>query len=56
MRKLIRLGSAGVAFLFAVSCSDQNGTPSTPTDPSFAKGGPKVKSITVSPSSATIAV
>jgi hypothetical protein len=58
MRKLILSAGAGVAFLFALSCSDQRGSPSAPTEPTFAKGGggPKVKSISVSPSSATIAV
>jgi hypothetical protein len=56
MRKLILFGSLVGAFVFALSCSDQRGTPVAPTEPSFAKGGPKVKSISVSPSSATIAV
>jgi hypothetical protein len=56
MRKLILSGSVGLALLFAASCFDERGTPSSPTEPSFAKGGPKVKSVSVSPSSATISV
>lgn len=56
MRKLILSGSVVGAFVFALSCSDQRGAPVAPTEPSFAKGGPKVNSISVSPSSATIAV
>ena len=44
------------ALLAAVSCFDQRQAPDVPTSPSFAKGGggPKLKSITVSPSSASI--
>ena len=44
------------SLLVAVSCFDQRQAPDVPTSPSFAKGGggPKLRSISVSPSSATI--
>jgi len=44
------------SLLAAVSCFDQRQAPDVPTSPSFAKGGggPKLKSITVSPTSASI--
>jgi hypothetical protein len=55
MQKRILSGSI-VAVLLVLSCTDQRQSPGIgPTEPSFAKGGPKVKSISVSPSSATIA-
>jgi Big-like domain-containing protein/calcineurin-like phosphoesterase family protein len=57
MRKLIY--SSAAAMLLAVSCFDQPQNGVAPTEPTFAKGGtggPKVKSIAVSPGSATIAV
>lgn len=57
MRKRILLAAAGIAVVvFALSCSDDSRSPITPTGPNNAKGGPKIKSITVSPSSATITV
>lgn len=59
MRKRILSGSAVVALLFVLSCTDQQQPTSVmPTEPMLAKGsaGPKVKSIRVSPASATIAV
>lgn len=59
MRRLILSGGAAVTLLFAVSCTLQKDQPpATPTGPLFAKGGNsgKVKSVTVSPSSASIPV
>jgi hypothetical protein len=56
MRKGFLLAAAVVVVAFGMSCSDDKQAPITPTAPTFAKGGPKVKSITVSPSSATITV
>jgi Big-like domain-containing protein/calcineurin-like phosphoesterase family protein len=46
------------SLLVAISCFDQRQAPEAPTSPSFAKGGggPKLRSISVSPASATIAV
>ena len=55
MPKLILSASVAATLLFAVSCVDQRG-PGSPTEPSFAKGGPKVKAVTVSPASASITV
>ena len=44
------------SLLVAVSCFDQRPSPEAPTSPSFAKGGggPKVRSISISPSTASI--
>jgi len=52
-----RIVACAAAVLFGASCYDQHTAPeapTSPTSPSFAKGGPKVKSISVSPSSATL--
>jgi hypothetical protein len=56
MRKRILFGAAVAVAGFVLSCSDNGKAPISPTAPNYAKGGPKVKSITVSPSSATIIV
>src|SRR6185369_2812942 len=56
MRKLIWLAGAVVLVAFGLSCSDDTRSPITPTAPTYAKGGAKVKSISVSPSAATITV
>ena len=44
------------SLLVAISCFDQRQAPEAPTSPSFAKGGggPKLRSISVSPSSVTV--
>ena len=55
---LLATAAAGVAFTFA-ACSESSAPPATdPIVPSLAKGGQpnKVKSISVSPSSATVAI
>jgi Big-like domain-containing protein/calcineurin-like phosphoesterase family protein len=55
---LLATAAAGVAFTFA-ACSESSAPPATdPIAPSLAKGGQpnKVKSISVSPSSATVAI
>ena len=39
-----------------ISCTERQQIPGIPTEPSLAKGGPGVKSVTVTPSSASIAV
>ena len=56
MRKRIWLAGAVVLVAFGLSCSDDTRSPITPTAPTYAKGGAKVKSISVSPPSATITV
>ena len=56
MRKRIWLAGAVVLVAFGLSCSDDTRSPITPTAPTYAKGGAKVKSISVSPSAATITV
>jgi acid phosphatase type 7 len=57
MRKLILWGGAATVLLFAVSCSIQKDqAPATPTGPLFARGPKQVKSVVVSPSSASIVV
>ena len=56
MRKPIWLLSAAAVIAFGLSCSDQQQNPTVPTGPSLARGGPKVKSVQVSPSSATVLV
>jgi acid phosphatase type 7 len=52
-----RIYSAGVlaSLVLALSCTERTPAPITPTDPSLAKGGARLKSIAVSPSSASIA-
>jgi len=56
MRKRIVSAGAAATILFGLACSDQRQPSTAPTAPLFAKGGPKVKSISVSPSSATVGV
>src|SRR5436190_19358833 len=56
MRKGFLFAAAVVVVAFGVSCSDDKQAPITPTAPTCARGGPKVKSIGVSPSSATITI
>ncbi|HEX6052448.1 MAG TPA: Ig-like domain-containing protein [Gemmatimonadaceae bacterium] len=59
MRKRIAVAIGAMAVVIGISCSDEGDPPGTPTappaNPSLAKGGNpnKVKSISVSPSSAT---
>lgn len=55
--RLILSGGAVAVLLYTVSCTLQKDqAPATPTGPLFAKGGAsnRVKSVTVSPSSASI--
>ncbi len=56
MRKRIWLAGTVVLVAFGLSCTDDARSPITPTAPTYAKGGAKVKSIGVSPSAATITV
>jgi acid phosphatase type 7 len=56
MRKRILSAGAAASIVFALSCSDQRQPSTAPTAPFFAKGGPKIKSITVSPSSSTVII
>ena len=54
---LTKAAAATLLVAIAVSCStDRQLTPDLPTSPSFARGTPKVKSVSVAPSSASIAI
>jgi hypothetical protein len=44
------------AFALVISCTERQQAPGVPTEPALARGGPGIKSVTVSPSSASIAV
>ncbi len=56
-RNLTKAAAATLLVAFVVSCStDRQQTPDAPTSPSFARGTPKVKSVSVAPSSASIAI
>ena len=48
--------AAAAAIVLVLSCTDRQQSPLSPTDPSLAKGGPRLKSISVTPSAASIAV
>lgn len=51
------IGGAAAMIAIAVACSEQKQVPSAdPTGPGFAKGGPRVKSVTVAPPTASVAV
>jgi len=50
------LATAVAAFALVVSCTERQQTTGIPTEPALAKGGPGVKAVTVSPSSASIVV
>jgi hypothetical protein len=56
MQKRVLSATVFAVVALVLSCSDQSRGPVVPTEPSFAKGGPKVKSVTVTPSSATVTV
>jgi len=53
--RLPSLATAVASVALVLSCTERQ-LPVAPTDPSLAKGGPGVKAVTVTPSSATIAV
>ena len=53
--RLSSVATAIASVALVLSCTERQ-LPVEPTDPSLAKGGPGVKSVTVSPSSATVAV
>src|SRR5690349_21662143 len=53
--RLSSVATAIASVALVLSCTERQ-LPVEPTDPSLAKGGPGVKSVTVTPSSATIAV
>ena len=55
MRSRILSGSVVVGVLFSLSCFDQR-QPTAPTGAEFAKGSARVKSVSVSPSSATVVI
>lgn len=46
---------ATTAFALVLSCTERPQNPVTPTEPALARGGSGVKSVTVTPSSATVA-
>jgi acid phosphatase type 7 len=50
------VATAVAAFALAISCTERQQTPGIPTEPTLARGGPGVKAVTVTPSSASIAV
>jgi hypothetical protein len=57
MRKRLQSVATSVAIVaFVLSCTDHQSSPVAPLDPTLARGGPGVKAVTVTPSSATIAV
>jgi len=56
MRTRFPLVTAVAAFALVISCTERQQTTGIPTEPALAKGGPGVKAVTVSPSSASIAV
>ena len=56
MRIRFPLVTAVAAFALVISCTERQQTTGIPTEPALAKGGPGVKAVTVSPSSASIAV
>jgi acid phosphatase type 7 len=53
--RLLPLATAVASVALVLSCTDRQ-LPVAPTQPSFAKGGPSVKNVSVSPSAATVAV
>jgi hypothetical protein len=53
--RLSFVATAIASVALVLSCTERQ-LPVAPTDPSLAKGGPGVKTVTVSPSSATVAV
>ena len=53
--RLSAVATAVASVALALSCTERQ-LPVEPTDPSLAKGGPGVKNVTVTPSSATIAL
>ena len=50
------VATAVAAFALVVACTERQQVPGIPTEPTLAKGGPGVKSVNVTPSSASIAV
>lgn len=53
--RLLSVATAIASVALVLSCTERQ-LPVVPTEPSLAKGGPGVKNVTVTPSSATIAV
>jgi hypothetical protein len=53
--RLLSVATAIASVALVLSCTERQ-LPVAPTEPSLAKGGPGVKNVTVTPSSATIAV
>jgi len=56
MRRRIFVAASAVLTLFALSCLNEGPDKSVPTAPLAAKGGPKLKSISVSPNMSNIVV
>jgi hypothetical protein len=56
MRRRIFVAASAVLTLFALSCLNESPDKSVPTAPLAAKGGPKLKSISVSPNMSNIVV
>ena len=54
--RLPSVATAVAAFAFVVSCTESVQNPGIPTGPTAARGGPGVKTVTVTPSTATIPV
>jgi acid phosphatase type 7 len=54
MRTRILSAAAIAVAVLALSCTERTPAPITPTEPALARGGPKLRSITLSPSSASI--
>jgi len=50
------VATAVAAFALVLSCTERQQSPGIPTEPTSARGGPDVKSVTVTPSSASIVV
>ena len=55
-KRLPSVVTAVAAIALLLSCTERPQLPVAPTEPALARGGPGVKSITVTPSAATIAV
>ncbi len=55
-KRLTSVAMAVAAVGLVLSCTERPQLPVAPTQPSLARGGPGVKSITVTPSAATVAV
>ncbi|MEO6527941.1 MAG: Ig-like domain-containing protein [Gemmatimonadaceae bacterium] len=56
MRKRYLSAGAAAVVLLVLSCTERQQSPVLPTEPTLARGGAKLKSITVSPSAATVTV